>query len=81
LACANREFDILDEELIGGRVGFPVLKRSGDDTVSAGLFEVIVLACIKCGSLRTYERGVVAEWISANPAKKMSSVASAARRA
>jgi len=71
-ACANHDFDILDEELIGGRVGYPVLQRNGNEAVSAGLFEVVVLACTNCGNLCTYERKIVADWVASNPAKKIS---------
>jgi hypothetical protein len=65
------------EEVIGGRVGFPVLKRGGDETVSAGLLAVVVLACTSCGNMRTYERRVVTEWISSHPQKKASACAGA----
>jgi hypothetical protein len=79
-ACECREFDILDEALIGGRVGVPVLTPHGDETVSVGVLEILVLACTNCGNVRTYDRRVVAEWISAHPAKMVAAAASSRPR-
>ena len=59
--CGSSDLNALDEELIGA------LKRDGDQVSSDGLFEVVLVACSNCGSVRTHERRLIEAWLAANP--------------
>ena len=65
--CGGSDLNALDEELVGARAAFPVLKRDGDQVSSDGLFEVVLVACTNCGSVRVHERRLIEAWIAANP--------------
>jgi uncharacterized protein YggL (DUF469 family) len=34
---------------------------------SDGLFEVVLVACSNCGSVRVHERRLIEAWLAANP--------------
>ena len=65
--CGGTSLNTLDEELVGARAAFPVLKRDGDQVSSDGLFEVVLIACASCGSVRVHERRLIEDWLAANP--------------
>jgi hypothetical protein len=65
--CGSSNLNALDEELIGARAALPVLKREGDQVSSDGLFEVVLIACTNCGSVRVHERRLIEAWLDANP--------------
>ena len=65
--CGSSQLSALDEELIGARAALPVLKRDGDQVSSDGLFEVVLVACSNCGSVRVHERRLIEAWLAANP--------------
>ena len=65
--CGSSHMNALDEELIGARAALPVLKRDGDQVSSDGLFEVVLVACSNCGSVRAHERRLIEAWLAANP--------------
>jgi len=65
--CGTSNLNALDEELIGARAALPVLKRDGDQVSSDGLFEVVLVACSNCGSVRVHERRLIESWLAENP--------------
>src|SRR5262245_2148563 len=65
--CGSSNLNALDEGLVGARAAFPVLKREGDQVASDGLFEVVLIACADCGSVRVHERRLIEAWVNANP--------------
>jgi hypothetical protein len=70
--CGSSNLNALDEELIGARAAFPVLKREGDQVSSDGLFEVVLVACSNCGGVRVHERRLIEAWLEANPERTTS---------
>lgn len=67
-SCGSSSFGIINEEDQNAMGTLPMLRFPNISLGDSGRFDVIVLVCEQCATLRFLSRRYVHEWIAKNPA-------------
>jgi hypothetical protein len=65
--CGSTQFDIVNEATHNGRAGIFVFKFPGHEVAGSQVMDVVLLACVNCGTIRQLQRKLVIDWVAKHP--------------